>query len=117
MLEEAHIKLSSLVSAGKHQQSAMEATPTLVINYYSGFKQNVVPGLRRCPWPLVPRKSFNFLTVSRAESIVQDKLGRHDLRKMVTTIRSVSTIGFAPGRHRNFKKLLQKGTQTCLSFS
>jgi uncharacterized protein with ParB-like and HNH nuclease domain len=28
-------------------QSAMEATPTLVINYYSGFKQNVVPLFQR----------------------------------------------------------------------
>jgi len=26
---------------------AMEATPTLVINYYSGFKQNVVPLFQR----------------------------------------------------------------------
>ncbi len=25
----------------------MEATPTLVINYYSGFKQNVVPLFQR----------------------------------------------------------------------
>jgi hypothetical protein len=41
----------------------MEATPTLVINYYSGFKQNVVPLFQRpYTWS---EKQWRTLLVSR----------------------------------------------------